>query len=81
MPFALQAGYKHGYINTMREAMRLSERQVVIAAGKVVLFREAAGQTALSNWAAAELGSILNVLRLWNASVEARAGIGRIGER
>ena len=70
-PFCFNDSHKHGYLNIFREAMKLSERRTIVAAGKVMFFQEAAGSVSIAEWVARELGSSLNVKKMFFFAIDA----------
>ena len=63
LPRALNRKYTYGYVNVVRESLRLETSSVLIAAGKVAWYNDG-GEESLKTWALQELGSILNIKRV-----------------
>jgi len=75
LPRALSKNYLHGYVNVVRESMRLESSSMLVAAGKVAWYH--VGDVAsVKNWALAELGSILNIKKVFLAMLRSEVDHG-----
>ncbi len=66
MPLALAKRYTAGYVNVIRKTLALDDASILVAAGKVAWFNEG-GESTLQSWALTELGSILNIKKVFLA--------------
>lgn len=66
MPLALAKLYTAGYVNIIRNTLALGDASILVAAGRVAWFNEG-GESTLQSWALAELGSILNIKKVFLA--------------
>ena len=71
VPFCVDPNFTTGYCNVTLKALRLSESQCIVApsAGKLLFFRPRAESQTVAEWLARELGSILNVRKVFEASI------------
>ena len=66
----LDPAYTSGCINLLISGLQLTESLAYIAGGKLALYQEGAPTPTLHKWAAAELGSILNVKLVFESALE-----------
>ena len=71
LPLVLSKQYTHGYVNIVRECLTLGATTSLTSAGKIAWYRQGSSDEELQSWVLAELGSILNVKKLFIATIHA----------
>jgi hypothetical protein len=71
LPLALSKHYTHGYVNVVRECLTLGTTTSLTSAGKIAWYRQGSSDEELQSWVLTELGSILNIKKLFLATIHA----------
>ena len=71
MPRVLSRKYTHGYVNIVCETLSLRDSSLLVAAGTVACYN-AGGDTQVNYWVVAELGSILNIKKVFLATLRSK---------
>jgi len=75
MPRALSKTYTHGYVLIIRGSLMLNSSSALVAAGKVAFYLPG-GEESVQDWALAELGSVLNIKKVFLATLHAEIDHG-----
>ena len=75
LPRALSKSYLHGYVRIITESLNLETSSMLVAAGKVA-WTNPGDKKSLQSWVLAELGSILNIKRMFLATLRSEIDHG-----
>ena len=75
LPRALSKSYVHGYVRIITESLSLETSSMLVAAGKVAWYNPG-DEKSLQSWVFAELGSILNIKRVFLATLRSEIDHG-----
>ena len=72
----LDPKYTAGYVSKMLEALRLEESKAYVIKEKLVLYQEKATAKKVAGWVATEIGSILNIKKLYMQALHVEYHMG-----
>lgn len=70
VPWVIDPRFRDGYCNVVMSALDSEESHIITSGGKVLFFRPRADKTCVRNLLAKELGSILNVRKMFKARMD-----------